>query len=77
MTYFNFNRDWLNGTHILTGVGFGSLVRKDSLGYSEKVNTVLFTLDGKNYQAVENPDDGYRSYCKDIEECIENLPIHF
>jgi len=33
----------------------------------ENAEYVIFILDGVAYQAVEDPDDGYRSYCKDIE----------
>lgn len=29
-------------------------------------NVCLFTFDGVTYEAIEDPDDGYRSYCSDV-----------
>lgn len=34
---------------------------------TETYNICLFTLDGVTYKAIEDPSDGYRSYCKDLE----------
>ena len=34
---------------------------------------VRFVLDGKTYKAIEDPEDGYRSHCKDLEVCDEEL----
>ena len=32
----------------------------------ENCGICLFTLDGVTYKAIEDPDDGYRSYCRDL-----------
>ncbi|AWY06821.1 MAG: hypothetical protein [Caudoviricetes sp.] len=32
----------------------------------EPCDVLLFTLDGVTYRMVEDPDDGYRSYCDDL-----------
>ena len=42
-------------------------VSEDLNQYNEKVNVVLFELDGVTYIAKEDPDDGYRSYCAELE----------
>lgn len=44
----------LCGEHILTGASL------DAVG-EPVLQVVRFTLDGQNYEAVENPEDGYRS----------------
>lgn len=44
----------LYGSHVLTGVDI-----IEDTGDGAKC---IFTLDGIHYEAVENPDDGYRSY---------------
>lgn len=46
-----------DGEHMLSGV---SLILTD-WGYNY-VDAVLLTIDGKNYIALEDPEDGYRSY---------------
>lgn len=51
----------LVGIHCLSGVDLS--VINDS-GYD--CNCVKFTLDGVTYCAVEDPDDGYRSYCGEL-----------
>lgn len=33
----------------------------------EPCQVCLFRLDGITYKAVEDPEDGYRSYCEDLE----------
>lgn len=54
----------------LTGVGFCNAAEIDqSLSYSyyyEPANAMLFILDGICYAAVEDPEDGYRSSCRNI-----------
>lgn len=64
----------LVGRHVLTGVdrGFTEI-------YGEESNWVSFTLDGVTYTAIEDPDDGYRSYLMDNlaiskKECINTFP---
>ena len=68
----------LEGRHILQGVELGKVQREEwGWNYSE-CNYVKFTLDGKHYMAVENPSDGYRSYCEEVkvvkEPCRTLLP---
>lgn len=59
----------LVGKHILQGI---------ELCETEHVGCVKFTLDDITYMAVENPSDGYRSYCDDLvvvnESCLTKLP---
>ena len=40
---------------------------EDYYGTPEETNVCLFTLNGVTYKAVENLDDGYRSYCNELE----------
>lgn len=57
----------LIGDHVLYGVEFGSIKCKGSYrGFDEEANYILFNLDGITYQAIENPDDGYRSMLSGI-----------
>ena len=61
----------LTGKHILSGIETGCV------GYGE-ANYVKFTLDGVTYLAVEDPEDGYRSYMEDLviedSSCKIRLP---
>lgn len=64
----------LVGRHVLTGVDRGSIEI-----FGERSDCVSFTLDGVTYTAVEDPDDGYRSYLMDDldiskKECINTFP---
>jgi len=54
------------GRHVLTGVDFG--IEKRTEEYYEDANTMAFEMDDKVYLVREDPDDGYRSSMKDIEE---------
>lgn len=72
-----FKKEWLNSTHLLTGIDQQQLKRQYSEGYTEELNTIIFTIDGENYRAVENPDDGFRSYCEDLDLCDEKPTITF
>lgn len=60
----------LAGAHTLSGVDY---IFDDHFG-----NRVLFCLDGITYEAVENPDDGYRSYMEELvisdKECENKFP---
>lgn len=57
----------LVGFHKLTGVKRGrGLCHKDWRGIKEEAEFVAFQLDGVTYLAVEDPDDGYRSYCEKL-----------
>lgn len=53
----------LTGRHKLSGVELGVM---HDISINEDRNYVKFTLDNVHYLAVENPDDGYRSYCEDL-----------
>lgn len=48
----------LVGEHILDAVDYGS----EEKHYDEDATIIRFRLDGIVYIAIENPDDGYRSY---------------
>ena len=57
----------LVGFHSLTGVRRGrGLYHEDWNGAKEESEFVAFQLDGVTYLAVEDPDDGYRSYCEKL-----------
>lgn len=60
----------LVGKHILSGIETGQI--KDGCSY------INFTLDGVTYKAIEDPEDGYRSYLTDLEiseeQCLYKLP---
>lgn len=53
----------LCGGHILSGVETGTKKRSQVIW----VNYIKFCLDGTVYVAVEDPDDGYRSTCEELE----------
>lgn len=55
--------DELVGTHLFGGIDFG-VNPKDQ--YGETPNVVRFILGDITYEAVEDPDDGYRSSLQDI-----------
>ena len=60
----------LVGKHLLSGVDYTN-------GSDGEMN-VLFCLDGVTYEAREDPDDGYRSYMKDLKttkkRCTNEFP---
>lgn len=68
----------LIGTHTLQGIEVGSREFADCFGHIEEMGYIKFKLDGLTYMAVEDPDDGYRSYLRDLlvvdEECATKLP---
>lgn len=68
------NLQSLCGEHFLSGV---ELKKEEiEIGYGkETCEVILFTLDGVTYRLVENPDDGYRSYCEEIS--ISEKPPRF
>src|SRR5690554_1005524 len=65
----------LIGLHDLSGVDVTTEMYGDNV-----VNVVRFVLDGKTYKAIEDPDDGYRSYLGEIkvtdEKVTNNFPPH-
>lgn len=52
----------LAGTHIFTGVERGIIKVGKQFSWDQNRNTIRFELDGQVYEAIENPNDGYRSY---------------
>lgn len=56
----------LVGTHQLSGVETGQMTVEDEWAGQQDCQFVKFTLDGVHYMAVEDPDDGYRSRCRDL-----------
>jgi len=58
----------LVGEHVLTGLDCDVLKDEETYGSLE---TVAFTLDNITFLAREDPDDGHRSMCSDLE-IIEN-----
>ena len=67
----------LVGNHVLSGVELGTK-KVDVYGWYVDSNFAKFTLDGVTYLALENPDDGYRSYMEELqvveETCAVRLP---
>jgi len=61
----------LVGEHVLTGLDCDVLKDEETYGSLE---TVAFTLDNITFLAREDPDDGHRSMCSDLE-IIENRSI--
>lgn len=56
----------LVGEHELSGVDVSTEAIKNWYN-TEDCEVVRFVLDGVTYKAIENPDDGYRSRCEEIE----------
>lgn len=56
----------LVGLHQLSGVDTGNMRVENMWGEQENCQFVKFTLDGVHYMAVEDPDDGYRSRCREL-----------
>ncbi len=71
----NSSLEILCGSHVLSGVELKNENVKNEFGETETVNVCLFTLDGITYRLVEDPDDGYRSYCNDL--AISDVPPRY
>ena len=54
----------LVGEHELSGVDTTTERVKP---YGDYYEVVRFVIDGKTYKATEDPNDGYRSYLKELE----------
>lgn len=62
----------LEGERYLSGVD--EVIQEiEKYGYKEDVNIVRFVIDGITYKAIEDPDDGYRSYLSDLETSNETV----
>ena len=68
----------LVGIHLMTGIETGTVKRESWWSVEDDCNYIKFRLDGVTYMAVEDPDDGYRSSCRELEivneECKTKLP---
>ena len=67
----------LVGEHELSGVDTTIERVKQYGGYYEDCEVVRFVIDGKTYKATEDPDDGYRSYLKELEVTNEKVTNSF
>ena len=64
----------LIGKHILSGIEVGQKT-VERYFYQETCNYIKFTVDGTTYMALEDPDDGYRSYMHELEIVEEPCKI--
>jgi hypothetical protein len=67
----------LVGLHELSGVDTTIEKVEQYRDHYENVDVVRFVLDGKTYKVIEDPVDGYRSYCKDLQVCHEKVSNTF
>lgn len=67
----------LVGEHILSGIEIGTM-EMEIYGCTAICNFIKFAIDGVTLLAMEDPDDGYRSYMRDLviveEPCKIKLP---
>lgn len=57
----------LVGKHMLSGVELSSIPNEDTWSDYSSCEVIKFTLDGVTYMAIEDPSDGYRSYCNELK----------
>lgn len=62
------------GEHVLTGCQFGTATITNPWETVD-ANTLDFTLDGRTFSVIENPEDGYRSSMDEIVENRSDLVI--
>lgn len=55
------------GEHIFSGIELTHEIVKDEYENENDCNICLFTIEGETYKLVENPGDGYRSWCEEIK----------
>ncbi|MBZ9632518.1 hypothetical protein LB465_17190 [Salegentibacter sp. LM13S] len=67
----------LVGEHELSGVEISTVKVKQYGDYYEDTEVIMFVIDGKTYKATEDPDDGYRSYLKELEVTEEKVANSF
>lgn len=67
----------LVGEHELSGVDTAKESVKQYGDYHEDCDVVRFIIDGKTYKAIEDPDDGYRSYLNELEVTDEKVANGF
>lgn len=63
----------LLGPHTLTGCDTDRVIK----GKYEDCRTVDFVLDGRTYTALEDPNDGYRSYLGELLESSQPVKNTF
>lgn len=66
----------LCGLHKLSGVGFKNEDMKSDYGNQYSPRVMIFRLDNKNYKAIEDDNDGYRSSMDSLEitdECPSEI----
>ena len=59
------------GIHTFSGCEYKTDIVKNEYGYEEDCGVGIFVLDNVCYAAIENPDDGYRSYLDGIAVLTE------
>ncbi len=64
----------LVGKHILQGIELGMEPNLSDWVYFEQRHFILFRLDGVTYKATEDPDDGYRSYMRELQIVEDVIP---
>lgn len=54
------------GQHTLTGMSNDSIPEAGEYGQVEECQVVRFTIDGVHFEAVQDPNDGYRSSLREV-----------
>lgn len=68
----------LVGRHLLSGLdSVQEEVENGYGGYNDTVNVIRFVLDGITYKAIEDPDDGWRSYLGELNVSTEPVRFQF
>ena len=67
----------LCGMHKLSGVDLGTTEYTNTWGQTETTDAIRFILDGVTYEAIEDPDDGYRSYMRELRTTDEKVRYTF
>lgn len=65
------------GYHTLSGIELGMTKAKTYELDDVDAGYIRFILDGVTYEAIENPDDGYRQYCDGIYEADKPCKFKF
>ncbi len=68
---------YLCGIHKFQGIELSTRTITDCFNYEYKCDVVKFMLDNITYEAIEDPDDGYRSYCSEIKISYEKPKYTF
>jgi hypothetical protein len=75
--YQTVNFEDLVGEHMLSGVDISTESTDDVWGEDGDATVVRFLLDGITYKAIEDPSDGYRSFCDRITICNDKISNMF